>query len=67
MEDAMAEKMTERVARPMEVGTRRRRVRVQSPAGLLELVKDEPWLGDGQRVKRTLTQIHGASASRACA
>lgn len=29
--------------------------------GLLALVKDEPWLGDGQRVKRTLTQIHGAS------
>jgi hypothetical protein len=29
-------------------------------AGLLALVKDEPWLGDGQRVKRTLTQIHGA-------
>lgn len=28
-------------------------------AGLLALVKDEPWLGDGQRVKRTLTQIHG--------
>jgi hypothetical protein len=29
-------------------------------AGLLALVKDEPWLGDGQRVKRTLAQIHGA-------
>jgi len=29
-------------------------------AGLLALVKDDPWLGDGQRVKRTLTQIHGA-------
>lgn len=29
-------------------------------AGLLALVKDEPWLGDGQRVKRTLTQIPGA-------
>jgi hypothetical protein len=28
--------------------------------GLLALVKDEPWLGDGQRVKRTLTQLHGA-------
>ena len=29
-------------------------------AGLLALVKDEPWLGDGQRMKRTLAQTHGA-------
>ena len=29
-------------------------------AGLLALVKDEPWLGDGQCMKRTLRQIHGA-------
>jgi len=29
-------------------------------AGLLALVKDEPWQGDGQRVKRTLAQIQGA-------
>ena len=29
-------------------------------AGLLALVKDEPWLGDAQRVKGILKQLPGA-------